>query len=260
MSWETLTPEQRERIEIGDLAMENLRGTESVERWREVGDAFLELQAAALRAAGTNQPVGVRYNGEYAKLLDHAPHLRVKDRGKNVGGIDKSTKAHAMWLASNWHEIERWRTTLATNVRMSMVHPTTIRRRHDAAHRAPIEGDKPPSSRIAMQDQIIKLTEQLDAAHKLKTSGVITAGWSVEDLIDHILDQHNAAFMRKLAQLATKPQRPWNDKTRSSAVASARRRLAVLGCRRCPSYRKSTASASTTALGFRLVNRQQHCC
>ena len=56
---------------------------------------------------------------------------------------DKTTRNHLLWAADNRSSIEAWRASLAQNERDKMNHPTTLRRRYDAAHKV---ADKDPNA------------------------------------------------------------------------------------------------------------------
>jgi len=126
--WEMLTPTRREKLETGEAAMKWLHRGESIERWRDVGDAANELQAVAMDCARTNKPTGKGYNKAWAELAGHVPHIR---------DLNSTTRTHASWMATNWEAVSRWLHTLSAEERMKLNHPTAIRRRYDAAHRAP---------------------------------------------------------------------------------------------------------------------------
>jgi hypothetical protein len=79
----------------------------------------------AMRRAGTNQPIGSAYNRAFSDWMAERP-------AKNT---DKATRNHLLWAADHRSEIEAWHTSLAQSERAKMNHPTTLRRRHDAAHK-----------------------------------------------------------------------------------------------------------------------------
>ena len=189
MPWTTLSEDRRALIEAGDAAVRWLRRGNSLERWREAGIAANELQAAAMEAAQTNVPFGRRYTAAWGELSAQAPHLR---------GLDKASRAHAMWLAANWEVVNTWLRTLAVNVRMAMNHPSAIRRRYDAAHRAPV--DKPAARpRHDMRAQIIKLQEELELLRKRQDGGFLPSA-TLAEVSDLMFESHNAAWVRRLVK------------------------------------------------------------
>ena len=61
-------------------------------------------------------------------------------RAHGAKEIDKATRNHCLWVADNLAAISAWRETLAASQRNEWSHPTTIRRRYEAAHRAAAAG------------------------------------------------------------------------------------------------------------------------
>lgn len=225
MIWEELTAQQRERIAVGDEAMKNLSRTTSIERWREVGDAYNELQAVAMRVTNTDKPVGARYNAEYGALLAHAPHLSVRDGNKNKDCIDKATKAHVMWLAREWETINAWRLTLPINLRMRLVHPTSIRRRYDTSHTTKEPGTVNP--RMSLKDTATKLQETLDkrdaeiSALKAGQYDIWPRGQSEEEFFKRISEIRNEDSLRKLAKVILREIKP--DEPQTAKVSKPKR-------------------------------------
>jgi hypothetical protein len=178
--WDSLTAEQRDTLEVGNASMDLLKRNPFIERWRDVGIALNILQETAMAAARTNEPIGLRYNEEWLGLANHVPHLR---------DIDKSTRSHAMWLATNWDDVSKWLRTVPVNIRLKINHPTTVRRRYDGTHNPPRK-EEPRSQRV--RDQIIKLQEENDRLRQ----GVAVA--NPEELGDMICDIHGPTFVTKL--------------------------------------------------------------
>lgn len=138
-TWEQLPAGQRARIEAGEAAMVWIKQGHSVERWREIGIASLDLMQAAMRAANTNKAGGKGYNHEWNELGKYVPHLV---------GLNSGTRAHAVWLAREWETINAWlhdTSQVPVRLRMQLNHPTTIWRRYDKAH-------KPPADRAAKRE------------------------------------------------------------------------------------------------------------
>jgi hypothetical protein len=188
--WTTLSEDRRALIEAGDAAVRWLRRGDSLERWREAGIAANELQAAAMEAAQTNVPFGRRYTAAWGELSAQAPHLR---------GLDKASRAHAIWLAANWEVVNTWLRTLAVNVRMAMNHPSAIRRRYDAAHRVPV--DKPAARpRHDMRAQIIKLQEELELLRKRQGGEFLPRSVTPAKVSDLMFESHDAAWVRRLVK------------------------------------------------------------
>jgi hypothetical protein len=138
--------------------MKTIQKVDVVERWHEVGIALNEMQAAAMEIAHTNKPFGPHYKAAWRELGEHLPHLMK---------VDSATRAHASWLATNWEAVDCWRKTLAINQRVEWNHPTTIRRRYDAAFRPPIEKPAGTLSPMAQKNAtIVQLQERVDELDK----------------------------------------------------------------------------------------------
>ena len=103
--------------------------------WLAVGEGLLTGRHLAMRRAGTNVPVGSAYSKAFGLWLD--AHQWARD-------LDKATRNHAMWAADHRDAIERWRETLAENVRARINHPTTMKRAYEAAHQD-AKAEKPAS-------------------------------------------------------------------------------------------------------------------
>ena len=96
------------------------------EDWCFVADGFAVGRMKAMRRAGTNQPVGSAYNRAFADWMAERPWAK---------NTDKATRNHLLWVADHRSEIEAWRAMLSQSERDKMNHPTTLRRKWDAAHR-----------------------------------------------------------------------------------------------------------------------------
>jgi hypothetical protein len=184
--WSQLTEEQRGCLELGNESMRVLKRGETIERWLNVGLAVRELQRLAMEYAQTKEPVGPAYRACWEALSRHTPHL---------ADMDKTNRSHALWMANNWDDVKRWLDTLAVNVRLELNHPRAVRRRYESPHKD--EKDQEPTTRIKLQDQIVRLTEELDAARKLKTSGVMPPGMSADDFAQLIADRMATVTLRR---------------------------------------------------------------
>jgi hypothetical protein len=157
--WERLSAEAQLEILNGDNAIRRIREYEDYHRWLEVGRAFLRLQSEAIYLSGGNRPFGRAYTRARAELGAHVPDLE---------SINRTTRAHAVWLAENAVAVEEWRKTLATNQREELNHPSAIRRRFDAAHAVPVQRDpatKPATPLERANVEVARLQEELDTAN-----------------------------------------------------------------------------------------------
>jgi hypothetical protein len=193
--WHELSVEQRSLLELGDESMRVLKRGETIERWLNVGLAVRELQRLAMEYARVNDPVGPAYRACWEGLSRHTPHLQE---------MDKANRSHALWMANHWDEVKPWLDTLAVNVRLELNHPRAVRRRFEAAHKVPDGTDKEPATRVRLQDTIVKLTEELDAVRKLKTSGAMPPGMSAEAFAEVIADQMATATLKRFISALTK--------------------------------------------------------
>lgn len=126
--WDRLALEAQIEIMAGALAIRKIRVRQDYCHWVTVGRALARLKTEAMRLAGSNTPYGRHYTTMYARLAAQVPDL---DRKK----LGNATTAHAVWLAENFVDINAWHSGLPTDQRRRINHPTTVRRRYDAAVR-----------------------------------------------------------------------------------------------------------------------------
>lgn len=146
--WQRFSDGQRKSIQTGEAAMRVLRKHESVERWREVGAALNDMQQVALRDAGANVATGRRYAKAWGQIAQHVPHLRE---------LDKAARSLAMWLATHWESVNAWLHTLPPRQRFDLVHPRSIRRHYDVAHRPPL-AERPLGTAARVSARRIQVT------------------------------------------------------------------------------------------------------
>ena len=191
--WNELPENRRKLLEAGDAAMVTLSRVETVDHWRQVGDALNALQAEAMSAVATNEAVGKAYNAAWASLAAHVPHLR---------DLDKTTRSHAMWLSAHWPTVEVWLIPLAQNERLETNHPSVIRRKFDRTHKAPSDppnaDGKKGSKRLQLQDHVVKLQEENDALKRRNKGVLLLPNDTPETAADKIADEHAADWMEKL--------------------------------------------------------------
>lgn len=196
--WEQIQPEVRDRIELGERAVLYLRKHESIERWRETGQAIIDLQAACMNISRSNKPMGKAYNPIWTELSKHVPHLVA---------LASSTRSDAGWLATNWEAVSAWMEhSLSHEERWRLNHPTAVKRRYTNAHK-PSESTTAdatsPSPRIALQDQVIKLQAEVDMLRKKGGGGLLPSA-SVDDVTEALFAAHNTAFVRRLIEALNK--------------------------------------------------------
>jgi hypothetical protein len=156
--------------------------------WHAIGVASVRLRNEAMRFAGANQPVGKGYNQVWRALADTKPGLR---------DLDKRERAHAMWLADHWSLVNAWLGTLASNEAAKLLHPTSIMRKYEAAHKPPAGGAPGNGPRVGLRDQLTKVQAELDMLRK-KGGGGLRPGASVTEITDRLFEAHNPVFVRRL--------------------------------------------------------------
>ena len=112
------------------------------EDWCFVADGFAVGRAKAMRAAGTNRPFGSPYTRAFKNWMAERPWAK---------NCDNATRAHLLWVADNRSEIEAWRAKLAQNERDKMNHPTTLRRKYDAAHKVAAKDPNAPKKETSRE-------------------------------------------------------------------------------------------------------------
>jgi hypothetical protein len=188
--WEHLSAEERDQLAFADGLVDQMKRGDRFEEWHKIGAAINKVQAKAMAEVGTNRTDTPRYRNAWKEVMQHYP---------NLYALDKATRNHAMWLDTNWDAVLAWWQTLPANVRLKVNHPTTVRRRYDAAHTvpAPTVG---PSPRLVMQDKLVALQEENDQLRALQGgSGLgLINGLSMEQLADMISEAHSTAAVRRL--------------------------------------------------------------
>jgi hypothetical protein len=156
----TTEHEARKEREAEEAALRIQRGDHWLD-WIAVGEGLVIGRLKAMRRAGTNQPIGSAYNRAFGLWLDE--HRWARD-------LDKATRNHAMWCADHRNEIERWRETLAQNVRVRLNHPTATKRRFEAERAvrpdaAPAQGETKTQK---LEREIDRLATENDALRKAR--------------------------------------------------------------------------------------------
>jgi hypothetical protein len=198
-------------VKLGIAAFRRVRSGAHREDWLRIGRSLNALQHAAMAAAGTTEPIGTRYNEchrHYARKL-HATDMLI--------GLDKPTKAHAMWLARNWPTIEVWLIKLTEDRRNKLNNPTTIRRHFDKDTTTKSDLEKlteTPSLSVRhalLQNENLEL--QVENADLRKfNSTFLPAGMSMEEVARAIAAEHTPDQLRGLVSaLQAILDDPWHD-------------------------------------------------
>jgi hypothetical protein len=128
------------------------------------------------------------------------------------------TRNHLLWAADHRSEIEAWRTSLSQSERAKMNHPTTLRRKYDAAHKVAAKDPNTPKKETT-REAMVRENEDLWAKVK-KLERQVEAGDgslfdlrrdSIESIVDAIagnvplgrFESLQRAMTKKLAALKT---------------------------------------------------------
>jgi hypothetical protein len=127
--------------------------------WMFIADGLLVGRAYAMRRAGTNQPVGRAYNTAFGAWMTDRPWAR---------DLDKKDRGDLFWCADHRSEIEAWRETLAQNERARLNHPTALRRRYEASHKAVAKDPNAPKKETGKEALMRENAELWDKVKKLE--------------------------------------------------------------------------------------------
>ncbi len=190
---------QRERIERGEAALNAMKRGETFERWLDVAQACQDFQQIVMRQADVNQPTGARYREMWQRLAAHFPL---------IAGLHKSERSHALWVLERREELILWLKTKPANLMYRLNHPRTIRNRWKKEHVVTPPEDKEGTARTTKQitlGKFLELQAKLDAFEgKGKGHSLIPHNAKAEDVADILSGDHDAAWMRRLAQAAEK--------------------------------------------------------
>lgn len=142
--------EARVEHEAEEAAMRIKRGQHWLD-WLKVGEGLMVGRTHAMRKAGANKPEGANYNRAFSEWMDARPWAKE---------MNKATRNHAMWCVTNRDELERWRATLAQNVREALNHPSATKRRYEHEHRDVKDAKPKTSGKAAYEESIHKLEDE----------------------------------------------------------------------------------------------------
>ena len=127
--------------------------------WTYIGDGLAVGQAKAMRRAGTNRPYGRAYTAAFGDWLAERPWAK---------NIDKGTRSTLLWVIEHRSEVDAWREGLAQNERAKLNHPTTLKRKFDAANRIAAADPSAPKKETS-HEALVRQNEDLWAENaKLK--------------------------------------------------------------------------------------------
>jgi hypothetical protein len=123
--------------------------------WRYIADGFAVGQAKAMREAGTNRPYGKGFTRAFGAWMNDPQRPWARR-------YDKVTRSHLIWVADHSSEIEEWRDTLAQNEKDKLNHPTTIKRKYEAAHKV-VANDPNAPKKETPREALVKALDEANA-------------------------------------------------------------------------------------------------
>lgn len=131
-------------------AADRLKRGQSWDDWLKIG-GFLNIgRNKAMMRAGTNEPIGARYNKAFSEWMATYGW---------IGDVDKATRIHAMWCVDHLEDLARLRENMGLTQRLTANHPTTMRRRWDKTQK---ELDK-PKAETKPETKAQKIERELEA-------------------------------------------------------------------------------------------------
>lgn len=136
-------------------AVVNLQKGQQWSDWLAYGEYVAHGRNLCMVRAGTNEPIGAKYNRAMTGWL--ADHAWVCD-------IDKVSRNHAVWCFDNREALEKLRENMGLTQRQLKNHPTVMKRAHDKAQRESEKTakPKPTASKGELEQQVQLLTDERD--------------------------------------------------------------------------------------------------
>lgn len=140
-------------------AVVNLAKGQQWEDWLTYGEYLASGRTACLLRAGTNEPVGLKYNRAMNEWLTERPW---------VCDVDKVSRSHAVWCFDHREELKKLRENIGVTQAQLKNHPTVMKRAYDKAQR---ESQKPAApkattSKADLEQQVTLLTDERDKWRK----------------------------------------------------------------------------------------------
>jgi len=133
----------------GKAAWQRLKKDKNFEDWRTAGQAVVTARQWAMNEAGTNQPIGSRYN---ALMADWLARYGLDD-------MDKGARSRLVEMMDNIGAIEEWRKTLTLTERLSLNHPNSVVRKWKAA--TTIKETDPAEPKETVRTELAKALERI---------------------------------------------------------------------------------------------------
>jgi hypothetical protein len=116
--------------------------------WMQIGEALSIGRQDAMATAGTNAPVGSRYNAEFGNWLTR----------HKFDDIDKGDRSRLFEVMDNQGAIEAWRGTLTQAVRLRLNHPSSVLRKWKTTTVVKVPKEPKPT----LKDSVANLAEAND--------------------------------------------------------------------------------------------------
>jgi hypothetical protein len=136
-------------------AAENLLKGQQWEDWLVFGEYLAMGRNECMLRAGTNDPIGAKYNRAMNGWLTDRPW---------VCDIDKVSRSHAVWCWDNRDALAKLRDNMGSE-RQKKNHPTVMKRAYDAAQRASEKAapkKEGTTSKAELEQQLMLLSDERD--------------------------------------------------------------------------------------------------
>ena len=135
-------------------AVETILKSQDWAGWLKYGEYCASGRNACMLRAGTNEPVGMKYNKAMNAWLTDRPW---------VCDIDKVSRSHAVWCFDNREALEKLRDNMGSE-KQKKNHPTVMKR---AFERSQKESEKAPTkakgpSKAEIEQQLALMTDERD--------------------------------------------------------------------------------------------------
>ena len=131
----TETESEARKEKLAEEADERIKSGSHWRDWMFLADGLAAGQARAMRESGTNRPYGRDFTRRMGLWLKERPWASRHDTG---------TRSNMLWCVDHRSEVEAWRETLPQNERDKINHPTTLRRKFEAAHKVTAKDPNAP--------------------------------------------------------------------------------------------------------------------
>jgi len=175
-----LSDEDSKVLKLGVAAFRRIDKGAHREDWLNIGRSLNTLQAHAMEAAHTTQPVGAHYNAYYA-------HFARKHHADGMANLEKSVRSHAMWMAREWPVVKTWLDGLPERYRLKLNTPVGIHRAFERATnpRDPLAAkDTVHANLVRAQDEIRILRNARAADEQLDP--LVLGTMTPEEIADRI--------------------------------------------------------------------------